>query len=94
MLFIFKLLDNKKLNIYVIFIICSILANILNTIVYYGFSVIVYGNIANLGYILLGSYIGKAFSIILGIISYFINKNYWIPIDLQNKENNNDNIEE
>jgi hypothetical protein len=94
MLFIFKLLDNKKLNIYVIFIICSILANILNTIVYYVFSVIVYGNIANLGYILLGSYIGKAFSIILGIISYFINKHYWIPIDLQNKENNNDNIEE
>ena len=41
--------------------------------------------IDNFIYMLIGSYIGKFFSIILGLISYFINTHFWIPNDLKYK---------
>lgn len=88
MLFIFSKLKDK-INVYLLFVICAIIANLINSSIYYIFSFIIYGRTENIGYILLGSFIGKAFAIILGIISYYINCHWWIPNDLKNKENEN-----
>ena len=90
MLFVFSKLNNK-INVYLLFVICAVIANLINSSVYYTFSFIIYGKTENIGYILLGSFIGKAFAIILGLISYFINCHWWIPNDLKNK--NNENLE-
>lgn len=99
MLYIFYLLNKRKTNVYLTFIICAIIANIINSSIYYGFSLIVNGSQSNFGYVLLGSLIGKTFSMALGLISYFINSKYWIPLDLKNKNidlelnNNEETIE-
>ncbi len=86
MLFIFEKLDKKNINIYLIMFICVLLSSIINSTIYYSYYLIVYQNTTNFLYILLGSYIGKLYAIILGLISYCINKNVWIPLDLKNKE--------
>ena len=88
MLYIFDKLNNKNANIYLTFFICVLTSSIINSTIYYSYYLIAYQNTTNFLYILLGSYIGKLYAIILGLISYAINKNLWIPLDLKEKEEN------
>lgn len=83
MLYIFEKMNNKKINTYLSFFICVLISSIINSSIYYGYALIVYNDINDFIYILLGSYIGKMYAIILGLISYFVNKHYWIPNDLK-----------
>ena len=85
MLLVFEKLENKKINSYLNFLICVLIASLINSTIYYALVTITTGTIDNFGYILLGSYIGKIFAIILGQISYYINTHYWIPNDLKDK---------
>lgn len=86
MLYIFEKLQKKNLNIYLTFFICVLISSIINSSIYYGYALIVYDDINNFVYILLGSYIGKFYAIMLGLISYAINKHLWIPNDLKKDE--------
>jgi len=83
MLYIFEKLD--RINIYIVFSICVLVSSIINSTIYYSYYLVVADDRSNIGYILLGSYIGKLLSIELGLISYYINKHYWIPNDLKEK---------
>lgn len=87
MLYIFDKLEKKDVNIYLSMFICVLISSIINSSIYYSYYLIVYQNTTNFLYILLGSYIGKLYAICLGLISYAINKNIWVPLDLKNKEN-------
>ena len=86
MLYIFEKMNNKNINIYLTFFVCVLVSSIINSSIYYGYALIVYQDINYFIFILLGSYIGKLYAIILGLISYAINRNIWIPNDLKNKE--------
>lgn len=86
MLYIFEKMNNKNINIYLTFFVCVLVSSIINSSIYYGYALIVYQDINDFIFILLGSYIGKLYAIILGLISYAINRNIWIPNDLKNKE--------
>lgn len=86
MLLIFNKLQNKNINVYLSFFICVLISSIINSSIYYGYALIVYQDINNFINVLLGSYIGKLYAIILGLISYAINRNIWIPLDLKNNE--------
>lgn len=88
MLYIFDKLNSKNANTYLAFLLCVLTSSIINSTIYYGYYLIAYQNTTNFLYILLGSYIGKLYAIILGLISYAINKNLWIPLDLKEKEEN------
>ena len=81
MLYIFEKLNN--LNIYLLFVICVLVSSMINSTIYYSYYLIVADDISNIGYILLGSYIGKFLSIELGLLSYYINTHFWIPNDLK-----------
>ena len=85
MLYIFDKLEAKNVNVYINFIICIIISSLINSAIYYGLTGITIGAIDNIIYILLGSYIGKIFSLLLGMGSYYINTHYWIPNDLKDK---------
>lgn len=85
MLYVFLKLKDKNINTYVTFVICVLLSSIINSTIYYSFSLMIYDNSGITWYVLLGSYIGKIFSILLGLISYFINTHYWIPLNLIHK---------
>ena len=86
MLYIFEKLESKNINIYLSMLICVLISSIINSTIYYSYYLIVYQNTTNFLYILLGSYIGKLYAICLGLISYAINKNIWIPLDLKKEE--------
>ena len=86
MLYIFEKMQKKNINIYLTFFICVLISSIINSSIYYGYALIVYDDINNFIYILLGSYIGKLYAIALGLISYAINKHLWIPNDLKKDE--------
>lgn len=86
MIYIFEKLDKKKINIYLTLFICVLISSIINSTIYYSYYLIVYQNTNDFIYVLLGSYIGKLYAIMLGLISYSINKNVWIPLNLKNKE--------
>ena len=83
MLYIFEKLENKNTNIYLSMFICVLISSVINSTIYYSYYLIVYQNTTNFMYILLGSYIGKMYAIILGLISYTVNKKIWIPLDLK-----------
>lgn len=85
MLYIFEKMMNKNMNLYLSVFICVLISSIINSTIYYGYYLIIYQNTTNFLYILLGSYIGKLYAITLGLISYFINRNIWIPKDLMEK---------
>lgn len=86
MLYIFDKLLKKNINIYLIVFICVLTSSIINSTIYYSYYLIAYQNTTNFFNFLLGSYIGKLYAMILGLISYFINRNIWIPIDLKKEE--------
>lgn len=85
MLWIYEKLDKRRLNVYVNFAICVLLASIINSAIFYGFNVLTSGVAENFGWILLGSYIGKVFSILLGLATYWFNTHVLIPNDLKEK---------
>jgi len=86
MIYIFEKLDKKNINIYLTLFICVLISSIINSTIYYSYYLIVYQNTNDFIYVLLGSYIGKLYAIMLGLISYSINKNVWIPLNLKSKE--------
>ena len=83
MLAVFKKLEEKHVNIYLSFVICVLIASVINTSIYYGGTIAVSGRIENLIYMLTGSFIAKSLSIILGEISYYVNTHFWIPVNLK-----------
>jgi len=86
MLYVFEKMLNKKINIYLTFFICVLISSIINSTIYYAYALIIGNDNSNFIYILLGSYIGKIYAIILGLLSYCINRHLWIPNDLKKEE--------
>ena len=86
MIYVFEKMINKNINVYISIFVCVLIASIVNSTIYYSYALIVYKNINDFIYILLGSYIGKIYAIILGLLSYLVNKKLWIPNDLKKKE--------
>ena len=85
MLWVFNKMENKKVNINITFVVCVLIASIINSTIYYTGAILVSGEINNLLYILIGSYAGKMFCIVLGQIAYYINTHFWIPNNLKDK---------
>ena len=85
MLFVFEKLQAKKLNIYLNIVICLLIASIVNTSIFYIFTIITTKDITNLTYMLIGSYVGKIFCIGLSLLSFFVSTHYFIPNDLKEK---------
>lgn len=86
MIYLFDKFMKKNTNIYFSMFICVLVASIINSTIYYSYSLIVYQDFTNFLYILLGSYLGKLFAINLGMLSYYINTHLWIPLDLKNRD--------
>lgn len=86
MICLFDKFMKKKINIYLSMFICVLIASIINSTIYYSYSLIVYQDFTNFLYILLGSYLGKLFAINLGMLSYYVNTHLWIPLDLKNRD--------
>ena len=85
MLFVFEKLKQKNCNIYLNIIICILISSIVNSSIFYVFTIFTSGTIENLVCILIGSYIGKIFCIGLCLLSYFISSHYFIPKGLEEK---------
>lgn len=85
MLFVFEKLQKKKVNINLNITICILLSSIINTSIYYIFTIITTKSVENLGFMLLGSYIGKTFCIALCLTSFYISTHLFIPNDLKEK---------
>ena len=83
-LFIFDKLKDK-LNIYVLMIIVVIMISIINSVFYHLYYIFVTGNTEGFIYIIIGSYLGKLYALILGLIGFYINTHFWIPLDLMDK---------
>ncbi len=93
MLAIFKRLKKKGVNLYLNFALCVFFANVVNTAIYYGFLILTSGIVENMWCVLLGSLIGKVFSICLGLFGYFINEKFWIPNSVKQQQLNEQNVE-
>jgi len=85
MLAVFEKLEKKGVNIYLTFIICVLLASVMNSTIYYSCVISISGRIDNLVYILLGSFIAKSLCVFLGELVYYINTHFWIPNSLKDK---------
>lgn len=85
MLWVFKKMQNKNRNINLIFLVCVIVASVINSTIYYLGYTLVSGRIANIWQMLAGSYIGKILCIMLGQLAYFVNTHYWIPNKLKDR---------
>lgn len=85
MLFIFEKLKAKNLNVYLITVICILIASIVNSSIYYVFTLLTTQSTRNLLYALLGSYIGKVFCIALCLLTFYINTHIFIPNNLKEK---------
>ena len=86
-LIIFKKLKDK-VNIYLIFIMLVLLISIFNSAFYHLYYILTTGNIDGFIYIVIGSYLGKLYALVLGLIGFYINTHYWIPLDLMDKYRN------
>lgn len=80
MLWLFQKLEKDKCNLFLNFALCVLLASIVNSFIYFGGMALVEGKlIENFAKMLLGSYIGKIASIILGLMCYTANISFWKP---------------
>ena len=80
MLRCFKYFEAKKVNIYVTFFIVIVIESLISSSVYFCGSSIVKGDFSHIfSPALEGSYIGKLFSIVLGLLGYYVNKNILKP---------------
>lgn len=89
MLYIFEKLEKRGTNIYINFLICVIVSSLINSAFYYGLGILVSGENMDIIATLAGSYIGKGFSCILGLVSFYISTHFWIPNDLKYKYGKN-----
>lgn len=86
MLAVYKILEKKKANEYFNFLVCILIASVINTTIYYMGTILVTGHLLdNMMPILLGSYIGKIFCILLCQIVFFVNTHFWVPNALKEK---------
>lgn len=85
MLFVFEKLKNKKINNYLNIVICILISSIINSSIYYVFTIITTAGLQDFSYMLIGSYIGKIFCIGLCLISFYINTHLFIPNNLKEK---------
>lgn len=77
----FFLERTKSMNVYLRIFIAILIGGILNSTVYYVGILVVNGVIENFWGILLGSYIGKLYAILLSLGCYWINGKVLIPTD-------------
>ena len=89
MLFIFQKLDKKQTYIYLSFLICILIASVINSTIYYSYLIFLGESLTSIINVVLGSYIGKVICIVLGQTAYYINTHYWIPLDLMEKYKKN-----
>jgi hypothetical protein len=90
MIWLFKRLK-PKINVYLNIAIGLILATLVNSIIYYGLSILFIGSTSQVFLqALIGSYIGKGFCIILCLIAFYIGK-LW---DNHTKKSNSETLEE
>ena len=85
MLFIFEKLKKRGVNNYINISLGILIASIVNTSIYYIFTIITTKSVNNLGYMLAGSYIGKVFCILLCLCSFFVSTRLFIPNNLKEK---------
>lgn len=84
----------KNISSYLIIPFAIIASGLVHSIIYYGGMALVNWDINDQAVsLLLGAIIGKAACIGLSVLCYFINQNYWKPLNLVSKEKE-DNIEE
>lgn len=88
MLFVFEKLSQKSFNVYLNIGLAILIASIVNSSIYYGFTLCVSGPVQNLGAMLAGSYLGKIICIILCAGSFYLNTHIIIPNDLKSKYQN------
>lgn len=81
-------LRNKKFNQYLKIILCLIIATVINSIIYYSVSCLLYGVPQNFDNLLIASLIGKSIAIIISIISFAICN---CVINYKNNKNNLNN---
>lgn len=79
MIMLYEHMHEKKVSVYLSFVICIILASVINTTIYFGGIALVSGPNYELVHILSGSYIGKLFNIIIGLIGFYINNHFLKP---------------
>ncbi len=84
-LYCLEKLQKKNVNTYLILTILVLLISVFNSMFYHIYYLLATGNVDGFGYVVLGSYIGKLFAVILGLIAFYINTHYWIPVNLINK---------
>ena len=84
-----------RMNLYLLVTILVLVISIFNSAFYHAYYLFATGNVDGFGYIVLGSYLGKFYSIILGLIGFYINRHFWIPMGLMDKyqKNKKDDIE-
>lgn len=85
MLFVFVKLKNRQCNIYLNFIACIIISSIINSSIFYIFTRLTAEDVSKLPYMLLGSYLGKFFCILLCLISFYISTHIFVPNNLKEK---------
>ena len=83
-LFIFEKIKDK-MNIYIIFILLILIISIFNSAFYHFYYLVVTGNVDGFGYVVIGSYLGKLYALILGLAGFYINTHWWVPLDLMDK---------
>lgn len=84
---------NKNISSYLIIPFAIIASTIVHSIFFYGGNALVNWQIGvYTAYDALGTVMGKAVCILLSIFCYFMNKKFWIPLNLiEKKETNSDN---
>ena len=85
MLFVYEKLKNKNVSNYLSIAICILISSIVNSTIFYAFTILSTNDIENLLYVLIGSYIGKFICIGLFLFSFFISTHWFIPNSLKEK---------
>ena len=81
-LMLYFLEHTKNMNVYLRIAIAIVIGGVINSTIYYLGMFIINGHIENFWGVLLGSYIGKLYSIGLALLCYFIcGSKYLVPTD-------------
>ena len=87
MIFLTIQLRKKNVSAYIIIPLAITCSTLIHAAIYYGGYSLVQWNIGDYTLsMFLGTLIGKAFCILLSVVSYFINQNYWKPLSLVSNE--------
>lgn len=90
MVFITIRFREKNISCYIIIPVAIAISSIIHSLFFYGGIALINWEFGeNALYRLLGAVIGKTVCIGLSVVCYFINKKYWIPLNLVAKENGN-----